>query len=127
MVEVTPDEQALAALDEVADSLDAAAVDQRRASRRLRRLGQERRRGRPWREVLGGGVARELLGGLTALATGLTVGGARLRRVIARTLRSDGLRVGEIAALLGVSHQRASGIVNGADHTTPEPEVRERR
>lgn len=98
-------------LEEAADTLDQAASDARTEAGRLRHLRRQRARGRPWREVLGGGVARGLLEELALTAGQISGVGGRLRRAIVQALLGEGQRVKQIAESLGVSHQRVSRVL----------------
>jgi hypothetical protein len=112
------DDQPLVVLEEVADDLDQTAAENKTAARRLRRLGAQRRNGRPWREVLGGKATRDLLTLVTGLASRLSSATGRLRRGVAQALLSEGLRVRQIADLLGVSHQRVSRVLKENDRAS---------
>jgi hypothetical protein len=114
------DDPALPAFEEAADSLDRAASDTAEAARHVRRLRSERLKGRPWREVLGRKAARNLLDLLASATSQSSSTVGRLRRAIVDALRGDGLRVGEIADALGVSHQRISRI-RGNDRASVSP------
>jgi transcriptional regulator with XRE-family HTH domain len=115
-VEGAPDDAALTTVEHVADTLDAAANDTRAAARRLRRVRTARRNGRRWRDILGDSTARELLDLLGSTSRRLTEATTGVRRAMARALLADGLRVRQIAELIGVSHQRISQVINGDEH-----------
>jgi hypothetical protein len=106
------DDPDLTTFEEVADTLDQAAGDSTTAARQVRRLRAERIRGRPWREVLSRPAARSLLELVGAAAGELSRTTGRLRRAIVHALLDDGLRVKQIADILGVSHQRISSVIN---------------
>ncbi len=98
--------------DEVADELDRTAKDTSAVARRVRRLRRATAKGRPAREVFASEPARTLLGRLASVSARLAGATGTLRRTVARALVGDGLRVGEIAERLGVSHQRVSKVIN---------------
>lgn len=102
----------VATLDEVADELDSTARETSAVARRVRRLRQARAKGRPVREIFRAEPARALLGRLASVSARLATATGSLRRLVARALVDEGLRVGEIAERLGVSHQRVSKVVN---------------
>src|SRR5438552_14557045 len=112
------DDDAVVTFEEVADELDAAAVENRRAARRLRRLGTRRRTGHSWRDVLTDGGGRDVLSLVAALSRRLAEVAGRLRRGVVKALLAEGVRVRDVADLLGVSHQRVSRIRNDADRST---------
>jgi AraC-like DNA-binding protein len=114
------DDPTVATFEETADTLDRAAANTAIAARRVRHLRGERMRGRPWREVLGRREGRSLLELVGAAASQLSSTAGRLRRAIAHALLADGLRVNQIADVLGVSHQRISRLLNQA-HRRPSP------
>jgi hypothetical protein len=72
---------ASAAFEETADTLDQAAVEARTAARRVRRLRRERTQGGRWRDVLGGGVAQDLLAEIGGAVGRQSSAAGRLRRV----------------------------------------------
>lgn len=108
------DDSALATFEDAADTLDRAAADTTTAAHSVRRLRGERMSGQPWRDVLGEQAARNVLGLLAAAASQLNTATGHLRGAIAYALRSDGLRVKQIAEVLGVSHQRISRVLSHA-------------
>lgn len=115
-----------ATLDEVADELDRSARDTSAVARRVRRLRRARAKGRSPRELFEAEPARSLLGRLASGSARLAAATGLLRRTVARALFEDGLRVGEIAQRLGVSHQRVSKLINhqggeGSTATLPGP------
>ncbi len=111
------DDRALGAVERAADTLDAAAADTRAAARRLRTVRTARRRGRRWGEILANGTARELLGLLGSATRRLTDASASARRALSQALVADGLRIGEVAELIGVSHQRISQVLTSGDRS----------
>lgn len=117
MTSPAPD-PASAAFEEAADTLDRASVETGAAAGRVRRLRRQRASGSPWREVLGQGVARNLLEEIGGAAARVASAAGQLRRAIVHALLGDGLRVKQIADTLGVSHQRISRVLthNSEDH-----------
>lgn len=101
-----------AELEQAAHGLDEVAAEAGEAAELLRDVGERRRRGRSWRELLDGSRTRALLHLTGSASKRLSSVAARLRRAIARALVAHGLRVGEVAKELGVSHQRVSALLS---------------
>jgi hypothetical protein len=106
------DHTTAAELESAADGLDAVAAEAGEAAELLREVGEDRRRGNPWRELLEGPRTRKLLQLSGSASQRLSTVAARLRRAVARGLAGNGMRVGEVAKYLGVSHQRVSVLLN---------------
>jgi hypothetical protein len=106
------DDPTVATFEEAANTLEEAAAQTTTAARHVRGLGRERMRGRSWREVLSRRAARNVLEPVAAATTQLSAAAGRLRRAIVNALLADGLRVKQIADVLGVSHQRISRILH---------------
>lgn len=101
----------LAALDDLARTMEDNARDERVLARRVRELRAGRSEGRSWHDLL----ARESAPGALALVDRIlrrvTEGSGALRRALARGLRADGASVPAIAKMFGVSHQRVSVLL----------------
>lgn len=101
-----------AELESAAEGLDEVAAEAGKAADLLREVGAHRRRGQSWRELLDGPRTRSLLQLTSSASQRLSAVAARLRRAVARSLVAHGMRVGEVAKHLGVSHQRVSALLN---------------
>ncbi len=110
--ETAATDPAVTAVDEAIEALGGIEADTRRAAGRLRAIRSKRLMGRRWTDILASGTAREVLDLLGSVTTRLTEATLRTRQVIARALRADGMRVGRIAEVIGVSHQRISQVLN---------------
>jgi hypothetical protein len=108
--------------DEVLDAL-AVLIDTLESSRRriedvyegAEHLRSGRSRGVSYAELLSGAGCRGVTAGVSELLDSLVSAGSRLRHAEARALRAEGLSMNKVGAVLGVSRQRASALVNG-DH-----------
>jgi hypothetical protein len=106
--------------DEVLDAL-ALLIDALESSRRriaavyegAEHLRSGRSRGVSYAELLSGADCRGVTAGVSELLDSLVNAGSRLRRAEARALRAEGLSMNNVGAVLGVSRQRASALVNG--------------
>lgn len=107
------DDPVVAAIDELADAIEANASDERLLARRLRRLRSGRAAGRSWRRLLDSEPdpgALAIVGRILARMSS-TSGG--LRRTMAQAVHGEGETVAEIARRFGVTHQRISTILRG--------------
>lgn len=107
------DDEVMVALDRLLEALDQNIGLARRCRERALHIGHERRRGRPYREIVPGGdelivtMMRENLGLLGAAAS-------QLQHAKAEALYAEGMTMEEIGQLFGVSHQRVSAMLKRA-------------
>ncbi|HVL85482.1 MAG TPA: helix-turn-helix domain-containing protein [Pseudonocardia sp.] len=102
---------ALDALDALVAELRSCTTQLERARERAERLAEQRREGRPWRELVvheQRPLAVELISSVLAV---LADAGSRWRREEALALHADGLSINRIAALFGVTRQRISALL----------------
>src|SRR5437763_144723 len=102
------DDPVVTALDELGDTAEDMAREQRTLARHARSASRLRRRGLPWAEILERDHGRKVFDVLSRTTRRLTEVGARLRQAIARGLVKEGLTTREAGRLLGVTHQRVS-------------------
>lgn len=105
-----------AALEELAESADAVADDQRRVARRARAMQRQRERGRSWAEILDRESEPRLLGLLRGNTRRLAEATGRLAHALAHGLVREGESRRQVARRLGVTHQRISAILRHSPH-----------
>lgn len=101
-------------LEEVADTADQVAAEQRLVARQARAMHRERGTGASWAEILdqqGEGPPR-LLTWMRSSGRKLALAAARLSRGLAEGLSAEGYSHRAIARRLGVSHQRISTVLS---------------
>lgn len=119
------EDRVLDALEALAAALHENIEGHRRAIARAGEIRRARARGLSYREIVTN-EERPLIVELTRESLDrLLHHGARLRRVEARTLHSEGMTMEEIASLFGVTRQRVSALLreeadDGAE-APPEP------
>jgi len=104
-------DEVLDALDEVAETAEATAIDARRLQTAVRTSRRLRVQGRSWREIITREDRPRLVERVSAVLARLSGTGSRLRRAQARALRAEGLTVDQIAELFGVTRQRISALL----------------
>lgn len=97
-------------LDRLAERFEEDARDVRSLARTIRRLRAGRADGRAWHDMIATDRSR-VLHLVERVSRRVGEGGAALRRLLVRGLRTEGSTVPAIAQLLGVSHQRASVLL----------------
>ena len=115
--DVTGADAGAAALEEVADTADATAREQRQAAVLARRLAGRRRRGLSWADLTAEGGATQLVELLGAGALRLRGAAGALRQLVARGLAAEGMTTRRIGERFGVSHQRVSSILSDNERT----------
>lgn len=108
------------AIDQLADAIEENARDERRLARRLRRLRAGRAAGRSWRRLLDSEPDPGTLMVVGRVLARMSGASGVLRRALAQAVRGEGETVAEIARRFGVSHQRVSTILRGADGPAAE-------
>lgn len=105
-------------LEEIAETADAVADDQREIARRARRMQGLRDRGWSWSDILEREPLPGLVERLTRSTRRLVDGAAAFRERLAQQLAGEGWTRRRIARVLGVTHQRVSAILtNGRART----------
>ena len=117
----SPAERTEQALHELASSL-SGATDQlqtllERAEGLLAALSQDR----PLHEVMAAEERPLIITQLTTIIDELQLAGGELRRAEAFQLRSEGLTHDQIAAVFGVTRQRAAALLKDSDAPRPTP------
>ena len=97
----TLSEVTLRSVDDLTAITDELAAMQRR-----------RRRGWSWQRILSSAPAPSPLTAVAGIASNLGRASGDFRRALIRALRSEGMRITEIATLLEVSRQRVSALVH---------------
>jgi galactokinase/mevalonate kinase-like predicted kinase len=105
------EDPALEALSTLSDVATSGAEELTSLGDNLAVMGQRRRRGWTWRRILSSTDAAGVLAGVAKVASSLGAASGSMRRALARGLRVEGMRVGEIADLFDVSRQRVSALV----------------
>lgn len=108
------------ALSDLSDVTEHSIADQRSMVKQIRQMRLSRRRGKPWSEILAAGAGPGLLSLSGRVIARLIQATGRVKRAMARTLRSEGLGLEEIGRLLGVTHQRVSHLL-ARSPAAPEP------
>ncbi len=101
----------LAALDDLADSIEDNAGEQRRLAGRIRKLRSDRAAGRTWRQLLSPDSRPSIFQAASAALQTISQASGSLRRRLARGLRDEGATIPAIAETLEVSHQRVSTLL----------------
>ena len=110
---------ALAALEALVTELEACVGQLRHAHERAEHLLAERRRGRPWLEVVTSENRPLVVESISAVMASLASAGHAWRREQAAALNGENVSINRIAALFGVTRQRISALLREND---PEPE-----
>lgn len=108
-----PAEDADAALDALLDELAVCVESLRGALERAEELRAQRAQGLAWSAVVADESRPLVVERISAALGALNTTGGRFRRDQARALHDDGLSINRIAALFGVTRQRASVLVRG--------------
>jgi DNA-directed RNA polymerase sigma subunit (sigma70/sigma32) len=101
----------MAALRELDRALDENVERARRMKRRIAELEQAYKTGRPIKEIVPEEQTPLIVELLTQSAEALDTYGSRVRRAEARVLHREGLTMGQIARLFGVTRQRVSALL----------------
>ena len=112
-------EAELAALDDLAATVDANARDQRRLATLIRRLRTGRAAGGSWYDLLTRQPRPGVLGLTAQILRRVGDVSGTLRRHLAQGLRAEGVTIPAIAALFGVSHQRVSALLRRGSDNPP--------
>jgi hypothetical protein len=111
-----PSDEALAALAELIDVLDANVRRTQQILERARYLRTLHEAGLGWEKVVEGEKRPLIVELLTSSIEDLHEASARFRRAHARALRAEGMTIEAIAGWFGVSRQRISALLS-----SPEP------
>ena len=106
------------ALDDLDRALDANLERTRRMKLRITELQQAVAEGRPLIQVVPREEPPVLVQLLTESAEALQAFGSRVRRTEARALHQQGMTMDQIAAVFGVTRQRAPALLREPDRET---------
>jgi hypothetical protein len=116
------DDAVLAALNDVISALEASTRRNQAALTRAESMVEQRRTGRPWRDIVEAEQRPLVVELMTESLDALLEAGSRLRRAKARALHDDGVTMAAIGQLFGVTRQRVSTLIR-----PPTVRVRPRR
>jgi hypothetical protein len=105
------DDPVIAALVEVEDAVRHAAELATVILERAEHIRARRSAGLPYRDIVPNEQRPLIVELLTANLESLSTAGNRLRRMESRALYEEGLTMGEIAILFGVSRQRIAALL----------------
>jgi hypothetical protein len=108
-------DEALSALAELIDVLDANVRRSEEILERARYLRTLREAGLGWAKVIEGAKRPLIVELLTSSIEELHEGSARFRRAHAKALRAEGISIERIAGWFGVSRQRISALLSSAE------------
>ena len=111
-VRTDSDDEALVALAELIEVLDANLRRSEQMLERARYLSTLREAGLGWAKVVEGAKRPLIVELLTSSIEELHEASARFRRAHARALRAEGLSIEQIATWFGVSRQRISALLS---------------
>jgi ribosomal protein S11 len=98
------------ALKAVADVAEDTAQASRELAEESRRASRERAQGAPVSSSMASGQFHRILRLGEEMAKGLLAATGALRRALVRQLAAEGVRVGKISRMFGVSHQRITTL-----------------
>ncbi len=110
-------------LDEVADKAEQVAADQMAVAERAREMQTQREQGWSWSQILDRQPSPGIIELLRRSRQHLSATASALTAAIAAALSADGHTRRQIAARLGVTHQRVTAILqrnNGAQSPSGE-------
>lgn len=110
----TPDDPALAVLDDLCTALAECISDAERLLERADTIRTQRAEGLPYSKIVDTDAQPLIVEGLTAILSRLSDTGSRWRRAEARALHDEGLSMERIAELFGVTRQRVSSLLRHA-------------
>jgi Homeodomain-like domain len=100
------------ALDHLAENAERTSAEQQLIADSARAMTEEHRRGRSWAAILAGEGQPSVLALLGTSLRRLSQTSSRVRAAVAAALVKEGLSTRQIAAHLGVTHQRISAMLN---------------
>lgn len=116
---------ALEALTTLSETAEASARELDHLGNELTAMERHRKRGWSWRRTLASSNSLNPLSRVAKVVSDLGRASGAFRRAIARSLRSEGMQITEIATLLAVTRQRVSALIHTApklhaDHSQPD-------
>lgn len=106
---------AAGALEDIAQTAEEVADEQRRIARKARALAACHEHGASWAQLVDGKNATALLQLLRHSASLLACAARDLQTSLVRALVGEGLTTRQIGSRFGVSHQRISALVSRRD------------
>jgi hypothetical protein len=107
----TADDRVIGALDDLSQTLEDNASDERLLAGRIRDISAARQQGASWTEAM----ARESTPGVVQLVSQvlgrMSGSSGHMRTALAQALRAEGASIASIAELFGVTHQRVSHLI----------------
>lgn len=107
----TPGDPMIQALEELSEVVDETTRDNRKLASEIEDVREQRLRGATVREALSGARRPRLTAIVNRMSVRLSSASGSLRRALVVNLLDEGERVGTIARLLQVSHQRISTVL----------------
>jgi hypothetical protein len=100
-----------AALNHLAENAERTSAEQQLIADSARAMTEEHRRGRSWAAIMAGEGQPSVVSLLGSSLRRLSETSSRVRAAVAATLVKEGLSTRQIAAHLGVTHQRISAML----------------
>ena len=113
-VQKSADDEVLAALDELVETLQANGERIHVALERAEAIRAARREGRGYTEIVTDEARPLIVDVLNQNLDQLVTSGARFRRAEAKALHDEGLTMERIAEIFGVTRQRVSALLKSA-------------
>ncbi|MBW3546975.1 MAG: hypothetical protein KY452_02415 [Actinobacteria bacterium] len=111
-------DEVMVALDALLEVLDENIELAKRCRRRARHLGQERHRGRAYRDIVPAGDEPLIVQMMRDNLARMGAAASQLQHAEAEALYAEGMTMEEIGKLFGVTHQRVSAMLKRARNGT---------